>query len=85
MPARIIKTTGAIVEVGPANGKHFQLEELQAIVGGYIEVVRLPDGQLMFANEDGLSQGLPFNSLASSYYRAKIVGDVLITSDDLVE
>ncbi len=39
--AKIIKTDGTIVEVTPQNGTDFQLEELQKIVGGYIEVLRL--------------------------------------------
>ena len=38
--AKIIKTDGTIVEVTPQNGTDFQLEELQKIVGGYIEVLR---------------------------------------------
>lgn len=41
--AKIIKTDGTIVEVTPQNGTDFQLEELQKIVGGYIEVLRLTD------------------------------------------
>lgn len=36
--AKIIKTDGTIVEVTPQNGTDFQLEELQKIVGGYIDV-----------------------------------------------
>ena len=39
--AKIIKTDGTIVEVTPQNGADFQLEELQKIVGGYIEVLSL--------------------------------------------
>lgn len=51
--AKIIKTDGTIVEVTPQNGTDFQLEELQKIVGGYIEVLRLTDNEIMVANEEG--------------------------------
>lgn len=47
--AKIIKTDGTIVEVTPQNGTDFQLEELQKIVGGYIEVLRLTDNEIMVA------------------------------------
>ena len=45
--AKIIKTDGTIVEVTPQNGTDFQLEELQKIVGGYIEVLRLTDNEII--------------------------------------
>ena len=51
--AKIIKTDGTIVEVTPQNGTDFQLEELQKIVGGYIEVLRLTDNEIMVANDEG--------------------------------
>jgi hypothetical protein len=38
-----------------------QLETLQKIVGGYIELVRLPDGTDIYANEEGLLNSLPPN------------------------
>ena len=37
----IIKTDGTRQPVQPANGSDFTLEEMQAIVGGYIELVEL--------------------------------------------
>ena len=45
--AKIIKTDGTIVEVTPQNGTDFQLEELQKIVGGYIEVLRLTGNEII--------------------------------------
>ena len=39
--ARVIKADGTIVMVSPENGTDFQLDELQEIVGGYIEIRRL--------------------------------------------
>jgi hypothetical protein len=80
--AQVIKATGKITEVIPAHGPTFTLDELQKIVGGYIELVVTTEGDFMFVNEDGLRLGLPFNSLASSHYGGisphGIVGDVVI-------
>lgn len=39
--ARIIKTNGEIIPVEPKNGTDFQLEEMQEIVGGYIQLFYL--------------------------------------------
>jgi hypothetical protein len=77
--AKIIKHTGFIYEVSPKNGESFQLDECQAIVGGFIEMVRTITGEVMLINEDGRSLKLPFNSLASSLYEHDIIlGDVLV-------
>ena len=50
---KIIKTTGEVIETTPANGKYYELEELQNIVGGYIEIVDLGKGKIMVINEEG--------------------------------
>ena len=42
------------------------LEELQKVVGGFVEVVTLADGRQLVCNEDGQSKGLPLNIEASS-------------------
>ena len=82
--ATIIMTTGEVRDVRPANGKTFSLEELQDIVGGYIEEVRL-NGQIMFVNEEGLLDGLKANRIASLEARRTIVGDVVICRNEEVE
>lgn len=76
--AQIIKTTGEIIETEPSNGTDFSLTELQAVVGGFIEVVHLPDGRLMVVNDEGKLNGLPINPKASELYPDIIVGDVLV-------
>ena len=45
----------------PQHGTTFELEEMQKIVCGYIEIIRLNDDRLMIVNEEGLLQGLPVN------------------------
>ena len=76
--AQIIKTTGEIIETEPSNGTDFSLTELQAVVGGFIEVVHLPDGRLMVVNDEGKLNGSPVNPKASELYPDIIVGDVLV-------
>ena len=40
--ATLIRTSGAVEPLTPRNGHHFELAELHALVGGFIEVVRNP-------------------------------------------
>lgn len=52
----IIRPDGAEIDVLPANNRKFTLQELQGIVGGNIEVVRMLPGnghKTMYVNEDG--------------------------------
>jgi hypothetical protein len=57
--------------IEPADGRSFTLDELQALVGGYIEVVGLApagdsDRYVLVVNEDGLSMRLPPNPGATA-------------------
>lgn len=74
--AQIIKTTGEVTEVEPAKGKYFSLEEMQIIVGGYIEVVRISNNEIMIVNEEGKLDNLPINKKATEI--ASIPGDVIV-------
>lgn len=87
MEAKIYHPNGEIEDVLPKNGKHFTLEEMQAIVGGYIEIVRLPANLLMILNEEGKLQKLAYNPHADAIFKNHfhinnnyIVGNVLICS-----
>lgn len=76
--------------VEPAGGRSmFTLAELQALVGGYIELVRVPfrvaAGTLvLFCNEDGKRLQLPVNRYATALMRVALqpndvlVGDVVL-------
>ena len=89
--AHIIKTTGEVVEVSPKNGKDFSLEELKAIVGGWIEVVSLHDGRLIVCDEEGKLKGKDRNHKATDLYRLTLltndflVGDVLVCNDNEID
>ena len=55
------------------------VEDAQDIVGGYVEVVRLPDGDQLLVNEDAISQGLGINRYASIIaHPHRIYGDALV-------
>jgi hypothetical protein len=75
---KIYKSNGEVTEVEPKNGKHFTLEELQEIVGGYFEPIYLPKGMVLAVNEEGLLKNLPFNEKVSNMTMKLIVGDVLL-------
>ena len=89
--AHIIKTTGEVVEIQPKNGTDFQLEELQAIVGGYIEIVNLRNGKLICCDEEGKLKGYERNNVATDFMRTIfrtsdfLVGDVLVCDDNQIK
>ena len=92
--AKIYKANGEVLDIEPKNGTDFQLEELQAIVEGHIELIFLPNNQLMVLNEEGKIMGLPYNENAtkqcSIVFREAgcsdfIVGDALICNQEEVK
>jgi hypothetical protein len=69
------------------NVEFFELENelsaLQEVVGGYIEAVSLPNGIVLWCNEEGLLEGLPQNLILLGDRSVPIVGDALFTSADV--
>ena len=57
------------------------LEEMQRLVGGYIEQVRC-DGHAAYVDEDGQAKNLPPNVTASMVLNKPIVGPALFFGDD---
>lgn len=84
----IIKTDGSKHVIAPKNGNKFELEELQELVGGYIQVIRLnnKDNQCMIVNENGKLYNMAHNDEASIIAHSSkaifdcdyIVGDAVI-------
>lgn len=84
----LITPEGEVTEFTPENGKTFSLQELQAAVGGYVEVYPMPhvvqDGRkikrIMVMNEEGRLRDLPKNAMASAVYgnTGHIVGTVVV-------
>lgn len=86
----IIKTDGTKIKIAP-DAKTYTLEEMQEIVGGYIEFVWLSPFYLMVVNEEGKLNGLPMNDSATDLLRLYkdttdfIVGDVLVCEKDHID
>ena len=85
--ATLIQVDGSERQVLPASGQAFTLEELQALVGGYVEPLRLPSGDIVLLDEDGKLKQKPKNGRATTLVRSAgiaaadfIVGDVLVCS-----
>ena len=67
--AQVIPVAGGTYELQPKNGKFFELEELQKVVGGYIEIIDLGNDKLMVVNEEGKLEELPWNDEATKMYQ----------------
>lgn len=87
--ALFINSAGLELGFSPNNGEKFTLEELQGLVGGYIERVPMSNGKSMYVNEEGKLNGLPYNEKATQILRQQgripndyIVGDVVILSNE---
>jgi Domain of unknown function (DUF3846) len=87
--AMLFQTNGLVRMIEPANGVHWTLEELQGIVGGYIEVVSTIDGRFMVINEHGkvLDPPLDLNIPATRLYihgrRDVILGPAVVVDTKL--
>ena len=88
--AKGITAAGVISEVQPKNGKFFELEELQKVVGGYIEIIDLGNDQLMVVNEEGKLEDVPYNFFATQMYQRStrvldyIAGNALVCSSNQI-
>ena len=68
--ATVYDVDGTSVQILPNNGKSFTLKELQGVVGGLIEIIRLPETkEIIIVNEEGLLKHLPHNAVASAIWR----------------
>jgi hypothetical protein len=86
----LITPSGEISAINP-EGKTWSLKELQAHVGGYIEVYPLPQKRgepqrFLVLNEEGLLHGLPKNWMVSAIFgkSANIVGTVVVCPSRMV-
>lgn len=84
MADKIHTTSGKRIVVEPKNGKYYTLEEMQDIVGGYIEIIWLDRDDYMVINEEGKLNGLPFNASATALLRCVRPTDDFIVGNALV-
>lgn len=83
----LIPAVGLLKAVYP-QGEKWTLQELQGLVGGYIEPIyrtKCQPGNLMLVDEDGLSKALPVNNRATLKAGRQIVGTALIVPMELME
>lgn len=81
--AKLIKVNGEVYIVEPKNGNDFKWAELTEFVEGSMQIVRMPDDQIMVVNEEGRRTKAP-NAMATAIYNnvhryhVTIHGNVLI-------
>lgn len=64
--AKYIKIDGTVEEISPANGRDFSLSEVQELVHGLIDVVNIPDSEMIFiVNDEGILLNMEQNIFAS--------------------
>jgi hypothetical protein len=85
--AQLIQVNGDVSTHLPANPPEWSLKELQFLVGGYIELVKIRagssvEGAVAFCDEDGRCKGLKLNETASAVVGFEYRGPVLILGDD---
>lgn len=64
--------------ITPKNGRKFELEEAQGLIGGYIQMWNLGHGAVMMFDEDGGPKDLPLNHEASRIAGFPIVGTAIV-------
>ncbi len=64
--ATILYADGRQQETSPRDGLAFQIDDLQMIVNGFIEIVPTRDGRILVINEEGKIEGLPRNEQATA-------------------
>lgn len=89
--AKIIYTDKEAEGYTPKNGTTFELEEMQEIIGGYVEPIRLNDGRMIIVDEDGKSKNKAVNIPATNILRRDhyttdyIVGTAIVCDADMIE
>ena len=89
--AHVYYPNGDFQETQPNNGSTFELEELQEVVGGYIEIVRLRDGRMIIVDEEGKSKDKAVNIPATNILRRDhyttdyIVGTAIVCDADMID
>ena len=83
LTAILLKADGTQQPMTPKNGKHFKLAELQAAVGGSIDILSPPNGTVFVVHDEGKFL-FPRNVEASNQWYAAYAGhDVDFAGDFL--
>jgi hypothetical protein len=80
--ATLLRADGTAEVLQPPNGVNWSLQELQTLVGGYIEIAMTLDGRWMVLDDEGKLKRKPLNAAATRVYkygrRDPVVGDALV-------
>jgi hypothetical protein len=80
--ATLLRADGSAENLLPPNGVHWNLTELQTLVGGYIEIVGTLNGGFLVIDEEGKLKRKPLNITATRIYkygrRDAIAGDAVL-------
>lgn len=90
--ATLLKSDGTKQEIQPKNGTDFKLDELQEYVDGYIDIIKLGNGEILVINDDG-KERYPTNKAATKLALEHsaifdwdwIDGDVVLCKDEEVQ
>ena len=77
--AFLYREDGSIDIVRPSNGKDFELDELQKLIGGTVELKPYMKRWFAVFDEEGTLKRLPLNESASERVGYELVGPVLFT------
>ena len=89
--AKIIYTDKEAEDYTPKNGRTFELEEMQEIVGGYVEPIRLNDGRVIIVDSQGKALNKAVNIPATNILRRDhfttnyIVGTAIVCDADMID
>ena len=89
--AKIIYTDKEAEDYTPKNGKTFALTEMQEIIGGYIEPIRLNDGRVIVVDSQGKALNKAVNIPATNILRRDhyttdyIVGNAIVCDADMID
>lgn len=83
--AQLVKADGQVLDICPANGTNFRLQEVQKLVDGYVELVTADKDTFFLMDEEGKLKTKPINHVATKMLADKIgfnqhllVGDIVI-------
>lgn len=81
----LVTSSGTMREIGPKNGKHYTLRELQHYVGGYIERVNVGNGKALIMDEEGKLKGKLPNKIATGWLLTEGINDWIAGDAILVD
>lgn len=78
--AMLLRTDGTTqtLEMPASLTRAERLKLMQDTVGGWIEVVRLPDGKLLVVDEEGKLRDKPYNEAATAIAAPRLTGDFIV-------